>query len=205
MIQEIPDEGYIKYQCIWVEQQPLSPEYLIELNQYREQLYQLNLIGEDNQGIGYGNLSKRWDKKNQFIITGTQTGGLTNLNEAHYTLVTDFDIDANCLTCVGPIQASSEALTHGSIYEAKPEINAVIHIHHQQLWENLKYKVPTTPENCAYGTPEMARAIARLAQEQNRKIIVMSGHPGGLITFGNDLAEAANEIRLNSQYLVLMN
>ncbi|MDJ0531326.1 MAG: class II aldolase/adducin family protein [Xenococcaceae cyanobacterium MO_207.B15] len=185
------DEGYIKYQCYWTNQPSVSSEEIKQLNFWRERLYKLGLIGIYPNGVGFGNISIRHN--NTIIISGTQTGGISNLTTQHYTRVTDFDWEKNTVTCVGEIQASSETLTHGAIYTADPEVNGVIHVHHLPLWQKLMDKVPTTNRNCAYGTPEMAREIIRLCQEtesKNQQIIVMSGHKEGIITFGKDLEEA---------------
>ncbi len=189
------DEGYIKYQCNWINSEPVSFDEIAELNQWRLKLYELGLIGEYDNGIGFGNISIRYSQPGQFIISGTQTGNLSNLNEHHYTRVTDFDLKRNFLTCCGPIQASSESLTHATLYQANPTVNAVIHVHHLQLWEKLMYKVPTTAIEVSYGTPEMAREILRLFREDNlmkTKILVMSGHEEGIICFGQNLQEAGN-------------
>ncbi len=186
------DEGYIKYQCHWTNQKSVSSREIIELNLWRDQLYQLGLIGIYPNGIGFGNISIR--DQDTIIISGTQTGGLSHLKPQHYTRVTDFDWEQNTVTCIGEIQASSETLTHGAVYTANPEINAVIHVHHLQLWEKLLDRVPTTNRNSAFGTPEMARDIIKLCQQEttkNQKIIIMSGHKEGIITFGKNLAEAA--------------
>ena len=187
------DEGYIKYQCYWTNQASVSSTEIRELNFWRERLYKLGLIGIYPNGIGFGNLSIR--DGNTIIISGTQTGGLSKLTAQHYTRVIDFDWEKNTVTCIGEIQASSETLTHGAVYTANPEINAVIHVHHLQLWQKLMDQVSTTHRNCAFGTPEMAREIIRLCQEteaKNQQIIIMSGHKEGIITFGKDLAEAGN-------------
>ncbi len=189
------DEGYIKYQCNWIQGLPINPDYLQEINPWRDKLYQLGLIGIYDNGIGFGNLSIRYNNSEQFIISGTQTGHLPNLTNQHYTIVTDFDIDHNCLTCTGPIKASSESLTHAAVYQANPQVNAIIHIHHLQLWQQLLNQVPTTNPNCAYGTPEMAKEIFRLCQQehlQEKRILVMSGHEEGIITFGHNLAAAGD-------------
>lgn len=189
------DEGYIKYQCNWINSDPLSFEEIAELNQWRNKLYKLGLIGEYDNGIGFGNISIRYSQPGQFIISGTQTGNLSALNEQHYTRVINFDLEKNFLTCCGPIQASSESLTHATLYQANPTVNAVIHVHHLELWQKLMYKVPTTAIEVAYGTPEMAKEILRLFREDNlieTKIIVMSGHEEGIISFGNNSIEAGN-------------
>ena len=189
------DEGYVKYQCHWQNKPTVTSAEIVKLNQWREKLYQLNLIGQYDNGIGFGNLSIRDTQSEYFIISGTKTGAIPHLTEEHYTKVTQFDWEKNFVTCTGSIQASSEALTHAALYVANPEIQAVIHVHHLFLWQALMNKVPTTNINCAYGTPEMAREIMRLCQEDETKklkIIVMSGHEEGIITFGRNLAEAGN-------------
>lgn len=193
------DEGYIKYRCHWHQVEAIAEIDIIELNQWRNQLYQLGLIGEYDNGIGYGNLSIRGANSDQLIISGTQTGGIANLSTQHYTKVTSYDWQKNSVTCEGLIKASSETLTHGALYSAEPKINAVVHVHHQQLWQQLLDRLPTTNPDCAYGTPEMAAEIIRLCQQpqtQQQKIIVMSGHEEGILTFGRDLREA-NKILLS--------
>ncbi len=189
------DEGYIKYQCNWIKSEPLSFHEIAELNKWRNQCYQLGLIGEYDNGIGFGNISIRHSQPQHFIVSGTQTGNLPTLNEQHYTRVTSFDLEKNFLTCDGPIKASSESLTHAAIYQASSKVNAIIHIHHLELWQKLMHKVPTTAKDIAYGTPEMAKEILRLFPEDNlieTKILVMSGHEEGIISFGINLPEAGN-------------
>ena len=188
------DEGYIKYQCYWTKAETIASDEIIELNQWRDRLYQLGLIGEYDNGIGFGNLSVRLPQSDRLIISGTQTGGIPHLSTQHYTKVTDYDWQKNYVTCEGLIKASSETLTHAAIYRALPQVKAVVHVHEQSLWSQLLNKVPTTKPNCAYGTPEMAEEIIRLCRQsltQEQKIIVMSGHESGILTFGLDLEEAS--------------
>lgn len=189
------DEGYIKYQCFWQSVPAIAPAEIVELNQWRTKLYQLGLIGEYDNGIGFGNISIRLCGSSELIISGTQTGGIANLTAQHYTKVIDFDWQKNYVTCQGLIKASSETLTHGAIYVAEPLVNAVVHVHHGKLWRKLLNRVSTTDPDCAYGTPEMAAEIIKLCQQsstQQQKIIVMSGHEEGILTFGKSLAEASN-------------
>lgn len=189
------DEGYTKYRCHWIPSSPLATEEVADLNRWRQKFYQLGLIGQYDNGIGYGNISIRDRDTNNFIISGTQTGGIPVLREQHYTKVIDYSWERNCLTCIGPIRASSESLTHAAIYEANPSINGAIHVHHFQLWQTLMDKVPTTDRKVAYGTPAMAREIIRLCQQDrlsHSRMLIMSGHEEGAIAFGTTLAEAGN-------------
>ena len=190
----LPDDGYTKYECKWIEGEAPSDQDVLLLSQWRDKLYHCGLIGKYPNGIGFGNLSRRAENE-EFIITGTQTGGKTSLTTLDYTLVTEYNWQQNRLTCVGPIAASSESLTHGAIYRSNPEVQAVIHVHHLGLWQKLLNNVPTTDPTAAYGTPEMAEEIVTLSQQNNlqtAKILVMSGHREGIISFGNSLNEAGN-------------
>lgn len=187
------DEGVIKYSCEWVLGEKVDLELIQSLIVWRNYIHELGLIGVYDNGIGFGNISIRISGTLQFIISGSQTGHLAQLEPEHYTVVTDFNIEQNHLTCCGPIQASSESLTHAAIYSVQPDINAIIHVHHPQLWRSLLYQIPTTRQQVKYGTPAMAAEMFRLFAEENlsqQKILVMAGHEDGLLTFGKDLNEA---------------
>ena len=189
-------EGYIKFNCNWIKAGPVSQDYIRKINVWRDKLYTLRLIGVYEDGIGFGNISMRFEG-NTFIITGSATGGLKQLNENHFTLVTSYDLEQNSLECKGPIKASSESLTHAAIYESTREVQAVIHVHNIKLWKKLINKVPTTRSDAEYGTPEMAREIKRLFTEteiKEKKILVMGGHEEGIITFGENLDEAGEKL-----------
>ena len=188
------DEGYIKFNCKWIKNKPLSIDKLVEINKWRDKLYSLGLIGAYDNGIGFGNISIKF-KKNSFIITGSATGKHPALNENHYVLVNKYDFDKNNLTCKGPIKASSESLSHAMIYECSSDTNAIIHIHNIDMWKNLIDKLPTTNKEISYGTPAIAKEIKRLFLESkvnDEKIIVMGGHKEGIISFGKTLDEAGN-------------
>ena len=190
------DEGYIKFNCTWIKEELSDQSIIDELNQWRQKLYNNQLIGAYPDGIGYGNISQRL-AEGTFLITGTATtGNLKQLTARHYTQVSSFDIANNAITCRGPIKTSSESLTHAIIYKSLPEVNVVVHIHNNILWQELLHNVPTTSPQVAYGTQEMANEIIQLLATtdlKKDKILDMGGHEDGLISFGRDLAEAAGK------------
>lgn len=189
------DEIGIKFNCRWIEDRPLDTACIRELNDWRTKLFRLGLIGVYDNGIGYGNISVRFH--DNFIITGTATGKIKNLTAQHYTQVTDYNLEKNSLTTVGPIKASSESLTHAVIYGYSTNIQAVIHIHHLTLWRKLLNSVPTTSADIEYGTTAMAKEIIKLFHEtdlSDRRIFAMAGHEEGIVSFGQTLAEAAEVI-----------
>jgi hypothetical protein len=166
---------------------------LIELNACRRKLRELRLIGVDSNGIGFGNLSVRDGETNNFYISGSATGGLRMLMLTDCVRVVACDFAKNWLRYEGAAIPSSESLTHAAIYECDPETSAVIHCHDSIWWRTLLDRVPTSSKRVSYGTPEMAYEIARLFQVSDvrrRKLFVMAGHEGGIVTFGKNLEDA---------------
>lgn len=192
------DEGYTKYACEWRQAPALSAGAVAELNAWRNRLRDKGLIGYYvEHGVGFGNVSIREGDSQRFIISGTQTGHIAHTDEQHYALVTACDIDANHVACEGPVQASSEVLTHAAIYALDPDIRAVVHVHDARLWQELIDRIPTTSRDVAFGTPAMAREFQRLYAETDfaeRGVAVMGGHDAGLVTFGDDIGQASRRI-----------
>jgi len=190
----VKKEGVIKFNCNWTKHGPVDFELFEQMNKWRNRLFNLGLIGVTQNGIGFGNISTRFFE-NQFIITGSATGKIKHLTLEHYTKVTSFSIDNNSLTAQGPVIASSESLTHAALYEISSDIQAIIHIHHEGLWQKLKNKVPTSDVSVEYGTPAMAKEIQRLYLETDlsvKRILIMGGHRQGIITFGSSIEVAGN-------------
>jgi len=170
---------------------------LTELNACRRKLLEQRLIGLDANGIGFGNVSIRDGVTSNFYITGSATGGLPELTPTDCVRVVAFDFANNWLRYEGAAIPSSESLTHAAIYESDPSTSAVIHCHDLVLWRTLLDRVPTTSKAVAYGTPEMAYEIIRLfkgTNVRNRKILVMAGHEGGIVTFGQNFEEASDVV-----------
>jgi hypothetical protein len=191
------DEGYIKYRGNWSAAAPIDADVASLLDSWRRPLHEAGLVGHyDELGIGYGNLSTRADAST-FYISGTQTGHLSVTDGRHYALVTAYDIEQNSVDCVGPVQASSESLTHAAIYELDPGINGIVHVHSQILWHKLIDKLPATGSDVPYGTPEMANEFERLYRETpfaDIGIAIMAGHEAGLVSIGEDLEQATLRI-----------
>lgn len=192
------DEGYTKYEFDWQRTPALAGELIADLNAWRSRLYDHGFIGYyPDVGVGYGNVSIREGESDAFIISGTQTGHIPRTDERHYARVLRCDIEANRVVCEGPVQASSEALTHAAIYALEGAIRAVVHVHDAALWNELIDRVPTTSRDISYGTPEMAQEFRRLYAKSDfakRGVAVMGGHEEGIVSFGASLDEAGRRI-----------
>ncbi len=199
------DEGTIKYVSHWTQGPATHILAARELDTWRKPLYEAGLIGQyKDLGIGYGNISVRRGSGDLFLISGTQTGHLPATDERHYSLVTDCDIRSNIVRCSGPVQASSEAMTHAAIYALGGAIGAVVHVHSKELWQRNLGKLPTTDPDVAYGTPDMASELDRLYRMEGFKdagVAVLAGHEEGLISIGRTLEQAAQRVlRIHKDY-----
>jgi len=190
-----PTEGYLKFTCHRSQGRIGIPDELFaSLNYWRKVMWEKGLIGIYPDGIGYGNISVRIPDSHQFFISATATGGLSDLEIRHYALVERCDPDSNSVWCRGEFNASAESMSHSAIYTSIPEAAAVVHIHNRPLWEKYLHLLPTTSLEAEYGTPAMAAEIDRillLPDTLHKKIIIMGGHPEGIIAFGTNIEEAA--------------
>lgn len=198
-------DGVIKYNIEFTPSTPLKTAQFEAIERLRKRLFSLKLIGVKN-GIGYGNISQKIDK-HSFVITGTQTGHLKDLNANHYSLIEEYNDKEFYLKSSGAIKPSSEALTHGTIYNLDENIKAVIHIHSKSIWrfmlESSRY---LKTKDVEYGSIEMIEEVNRIFSTtpplDNPKF-VMTGHEDGVIIFGESLKEAElNLFNILSSFLI---
>ncbi len=183
-------EGVIQFELQWQQTAPIHAD-LSALNAWRGILWKLGLIGQDPDrynGCDFGNVSQRQGSGKQFIISGSQTGHLAQVNEHHYALVTEFDLNTNYVVAEGLVRPSSESMTHGVIYQLDESANCVLHVHSPEIWNATStLSLPQTGTNVTYGTPEMATEVHRLFSESDlgsRGIFTMAGHQDGVVAFG---------------------
>jgi ribulose-5-phosphate 4-epimerase/fuculose-1-phosphate aldolase len=190
------DEGYIKFSFAHEVAPPPAHPRLHDLMRIRDDLHEWELIGVLPDGIGYGNVSARIAGTNRFIVTGSGTGLKFPIEAAHFCEVVSIDVAKNAVVCRGPLPASSESMSHGAIYAARPDTNAVIHVHDPLMFRLLlREGAPQTPADAAFGTPAMARAIGRLAAALSSvAVLVMAGHEDGIFSYGPDPQSARDEL-----------
>lgn len=171
---------------------------LTELYKIRKNLFDKKLIGMDEFGVGYGNMSVRLQHgSKEFIITGSQTGKKRTMSRNDFCIVSDYDFENFFLESHGITPPSSEALTHAAIYNLYLEVQAVIHIHSDEFWTFMLKNNFLKTEKVEYGTLAMVNEIKRLFQKSESfsgNIFAMAGHTGGIIAFGENLVEAYNFI-----------
>ena len=191
-------EGVIKYQLDFQHNSTLTWLGFEELNAWRNILFNLHLIGQDEaryDGYGYGNISYRNQcDSDVFFISGTQTGRKKQLTINDYSRVTLCDVAHNHVVADGSVKPSSEVLSHGAVYQLDSKIRCVIHVHSDVLWRcAAQIGLPCTEENVPYGTVEMADQIAglyRLGELSKTRLFIMGGHLDGVIAYGETIEQA---------------
>ncbi len=193
----VEKEGVVKYSLDFTSKEiSFEKEYQV-LEECRERLYVLGLIGAYNDGIGYGNISTRINDTDAFLITATQTGHLSNLSPTAYSLVEKIDFKSFKTIASGMSRPSSECITHGAIYSLDKEINAVVHIHNEKLWNFMLENDLLSTKNTPYGTPEMVEDVINIYKDidvLSNNVFVMKGHFEGIVSFGKDIAQAEKAV-----------
>ena len=206
-------EGVIKFQLNFKAQAVLNARHVMELTSWRHIMLQLGMLGQCPQrydNYGFGNISQRFGNgvgpNSQFMISGTQTGGVRNMTAADYALVTDCQPTQNQIVAVGETKPSSEAMTHGQLYQLSEHIRFIIHAHCPQIWHQAStLNLAQTRAEVPYGTVAMADEVARLFADTNvlqQGVFTMAGHEDGVVAFGRDAGEAAQ--RLISVYALAL-
>jgi hypothetical protein len=196
------EEGVIKFALEFNAAAPVSIPGLPELNAWRRILWRLGLIGQDYGGYGFGNISQRVkpydapENRRRFVISGSQTGYHAELTEADFATISEYDAKYNRVVAAGPIEPSSESLTHGYVYNINNQIRVILHVHSPTIWRYAStLGIPVTDKGVPYGTPEMAHEVERLFRQTDLvelRIFAMGGHEDGVIAFGSTADEAGS-------------
>jgi hypothetical protein len=204
------DEGVIKFKAEHVHAPLVGEHYdrgVQHLAAWRLILARAKLLGQASDrygGLAYGNLSARVPpfpgerQRRRFVITGTQTSGKHAVTRSDFCLVEAYDFERNAVRSHGLVLPSSEALTHGAVYDLNPSIRFVLHVHAPRIWRRAApLGLPQTCPRAVCGTVAMAREVFRLLRESslaNQRLFVMAGHEDGVVSFGRSAAEAAEAV-----------
>ena len=195
------EEGVVQF-TVDHRDRPLSPRrygaLAAELASWRSIFAALSLVGQRADrydGAGYGNVSGRVGPfpgsrgARPFLVSGSQTGGLSCVTLSDFALVSRYSAERNHVISEGPLLPSSESMTHGALYDLGPQTRFVFHVHCPLIWRSARaLRIPVSASGVPYGTPGMAREIMRLARETallEGRILAMGGHEDGVITFGH--------------------
>ncbi len=195
-------EGVIKFDLAFRPGPAPTAELLCELEAWRRIFRWLGLLGQHParyDGLGFGNLSRRVmtdGSASSFIISGSQTGAREQLAPQHYVRVASCDPLNNRVEATGVVHPSSEALSHGVLYQADPRIAWVMHLHSPEIYAaSSQLRLPVTAPEAPYGSPAMAAEIIRLCPSAGWPgLLVMGGHEDGILAFGATATETGAQV-----------
>ncbi len=174
----------VRFETVFLSKNPPDDEEINRLIYWSKRFDELGLAPKSA-----GNLSFR--TKQGFIITATgvelRATGEDNLVEV---LRVERKKDQILVYTNGRVVPSKETVLHSGIYDSRPEINAVFHIHDQLVLEFAnELNLPCTEGEQPRGSYELAEEVHRLLSlAKNVKYLVLRNH--GVIAVGETMEEA---------------
>ena len=152
-------------------------------------------------GLSYGNLSARKDEQRFWMSASGVDKTQLDIPGRDILLVSDYDAERGVIILsvppdVEPRRVSVDAIEHWMIYQAHPEVRAILHVHG---WLD---GIPTTEFNYPCGTEELAISVADAIAEADdpaHAVIGLTNH--GITATGDSLTEILDRIgaRLRAQ------
>lgn len=160
---------------------------IISQGEYEKPKHVSPLISEiknlQHDGAQTGNISFRED--DYFWITKSGAN-LKNLKPSDFIKIKKINFSKKEVTIARAQKPSSETLLHAYIYENRPEINLIFHLHDEKILKRAEERaLPITAEEKPYGTPELIAELAKILHKGN--YLVLKNH--GIIALGSTLKE----------------
>jgi L-fuculose-phosphate aldolase len=180
-------EGYVGVKFTTVYKEKSAPQHP-DLETLKDwcRLFHEKGLAPPYPGGSYGNLSFRTER-DSFIITGTCIGLKDTLGNDCFVEIHDCNILTKEILVTGTRPPSSETFMHYTIYQNRPDVQAIFHGHNRQITENAALlNIPETAEEVPYGTVELAESVLSILGEN--RFFVIKAH--GFVSLGKDMAEA---------------
>jgi hypothetical protein len=145
-------------------------------------------------GLSYGNLSQRKDERRFWMSASGVDKTRLDVPGRDILLVSDYDAERNRMVLsvpptVEPRRVSVDAIEHWMIYQAHPDVGAILHVH---AWMQ---DIPATDINYPCGTAELATSVAELIDREPdpaHAVIGLRNH--GITVTGESLTEILDRI-----------
>jgi len=163
---------------------PISP-HINELINWCNMFAQNELAPSHPEGT-YGNLSIRLNNGILFTATSLDLG--KSLQNTDFVFVHDCNFETYEITVSGNRAPSSETPIHWSLYQLRPDINAIFHGHQDELLKYAKdLNIPETANEQEYGSPALVAEVKKMA---HHNFFNMKNH--GFISMGESMEIAGN-------------
>jgi ribulose-5-phosphate 4-epimerase/fuculose-1-phosphate aldolase len=145
-------------------------------------------------GLSYGNLSARKDERRFWMSASGVDKSKLEVVGRDILMVSDFDDERGLIVLsvppgIEPRRVSVDAIEHWMIYQAHPDVAAILHVH---AWME---GIAATDVNYPCGTQELAVAVADLvALEPDPAHAVIGLRNHGITCTGESLAEILDRV-----------
>jgi ribulose-5-phosphate 4-epimerase/fuculose-1-phosphate aldolase len=170
------NEGYIgvKFKMVYKNKEAPQHPNLELLKAWCRVFHEKGLEPPYPEG-SYGNLSFRTER-NSFIITGICIGLKDTLSNDCFVEIHDCNTETKEILLSGTRPPSSETFIHFTIYQSRPDVNAVFHGHNPRITDNASLLgIPETAEEVPYGTVELAESVKHILGSNNFIVIKQHG------------------------------
>lgn len=180
-----------------------------EIKDQKETLAYVSRLAYDRHLVGAagGNVSVRVPDSKQMIIT---SGGISLRDITVNELIT-VDLDGNIIEGKQGLRPSKETSMHAAIYQERPDVNAIIHVHPPYATafaiqgkvfplstasSSLKLKKIPLINYAPPGSQELARKVSEVIKKSDEDIISLLLERHGVIAFGRNIMEVFDTAEL---------
>jgi ribulose-5-phosphate 4-epimerase/fuculose-1-phosphate aldolase len=190
------ENSAISFSAVFLVKGPPNDASIAQLAQWGKRFRERGMVRETE-----GNLSFR--TRLGYIISGAGVAldALTPETVSEVTGVV-YGLNKTSVYVKGMVVPSSETILHAQIYDERPDVNAIFHVHDMRvLKQAAKLGVPVTAVEKQAGTQELVQeALALLKLNKGIRYFVLKGH--GTVALGSGLDEAGElveEMRARAQ------
>jgi ribulose-5-phosphate 4-epimerase/fuculose-1-phosphate aldolase len=178
------ENNALTFSAVFLAKNPPNDARIAQLTEWGKRFHNRGLVGELE-----GNLSFR--TRLGFIISGTGVtlDALTPETISEVTGVV-YGLNKTSVYIKGAVVPSRETILHSQIYEERPDVNAIFHVHDKHVISQAeKLGIPVTSVEKPAGSIELAQeAVKLLKSGKDIRYFVLKNH--GVIALGNSLDEA---------------
>lgn len=159
-----------------------------ELIEWCRALYQMGLASGFGKEVA-GNISCR--TKRGFLITPSGQN-FSKITIEQLVEVIEVNEETHRIKALGIINPSSEAFLHAGIYNARKDVNAILHGHNKIITAHAReLGIVETGREQPYGTVALRNEVLKILDNNN--VLQMKNH--GFITLGASLEKAGERAR----------
>ena len=177
------ENSAIVFGAVFLEKNPPADAKVAQLAEWGKRFRTAGLVRDTE-----GNLSFR--TRLGFIVSGAGVAldALTPETVAEVTGVV-YGLNKTSVYLKGVLVPSSETILHAQIYEERPDINAIFHVHDTRVMKQVgKLGIPVTGEEKPAGTQDLAQEAVNLIKfNKNARYFVLKNH--GCVAIGATMDE----------------